>query len=53
MNEDSWEQIARDALDLLNMWDQLLDPTGNVKAPELVEICERINALSKSELPYR
>ena len=54
MVDDSWELIARDAINLLKEWDTIItDLAEPDESNELGKLVERVNSLSPTELPYR
>ena len=54
MADDSWEALARDAIELLKEWDTIItDLAEPDESNELGTLIERLNALVPPELPYR
>jgi hypothetical protein len=57
--DDKWEDIANDAIALLNQWDSDLwvssqgTESRRVMDPDLADLYRRKRALDKPELPYR
>jgi hypothetical protein len=51
---DTWEAIARDAIDLLKQWnDMLTNEFGPDESDELGKLVDRLNSLHPPESPYR
>lgn len=57
MNEDTWKEIAHDAIALLNEWDKHIwneqGSSHRVMDADLADLYRRLRALEPQELPYR
>ena len=57
MTEDTWKDIAHDAIALLNEWDQNIwdaqSSGSRVMDADLADLYRRLKALEPQELPYR